>query len=312
MHERFDMVQGRERVAGFSGLPGWALSDRATRNAAVDHQHLRMFVLSHLCGPFIGLVLSGFLLVLGFPTDARLGGFTALICLFWLYPVALAIGASYKVLSLASLQHLTLVIFWASHGYGGLTSPFLLWLAVVPLLTFLYSAPRLRLWMMLLVILALNSAAFAVIALFIAAPPPVDPEAIRWLAIVSLLAASAYVAMMAVYFGRVLSSRNEMAMEVAHRRATAVSLDRKQTQLRHLRAAKIASLSRLVRQCRTPVDDILDNCGAELDGGAERSASNTSDLNNIFVAAARMRRLLEAADEYCATLRDLPAAASRT
>lgn len=264
-----------------------------------DRQHVRIFVLSHMTGPFIGLALSAFLLLLGFPVDARLGGFTFLVCLFWAYPVALALGASYRVASLASLQHLVFTIFWASHGYGGLTSPFLLWLAIVPLLAFLYSAPRIRLWLTLLAMMGAATCLFAIFVEFVLPPPIGDAEALRWLALVSLLSAAAYVAMMAVYFGQLLNSRNELALDVADRRAAVSSLDRQATELRHMRAARIASLSRLARQCRAPLAEILENCRRELDGAAgDRTGSTASDLESIRTAAARLGELIDEADRF--------------
>jgi hypothetical protein len=258
-----------------------------------------MFVLSHLCGPLIGLALSAFLLMLGFPLDWRLSGFTALVCLFWAYPVALARGVSYPWLSLASLQHLTLVILWAAHGYGGLTSPFLLWLAIVPLLAFLYSAPRIRLWLILLAMLVLNTGLFAAVALWLVPPPVVPLEALRWLAALSLLSASAYVWMMAGYFGRVLNSRNEMAQEVARRRVLVAQLDRRATDLRHLRAAKAASLARLVDRCREPVGQILADSGR----GAEPDPDwSRSDLLSIEEAAKRLAAMLARIEAFTANL----------
>jgi hypothetical protein len=254
-----------------------------------DQQHLRMFVLSHLCGPLIGLALSAFLLMLGFPLDWRLGGFTALVCLFWAYPGALAMGVSYPLLSLTSLQHLTLIILWAAHGYGGLTSPFLLWLAIVPLLAFLYSAPRIRLWLILLAMLVLNTGLFAAVALWVVPPPAVPLEALRWLAGVSLLSASAYVWMMAGYFARVLNSRNEMAQEVARRRVLVAQLDRRASDLRHLRAAKAATLARLVDRCREPVGEMLAHSGREVEPDL---ASLHPDLLSIEEAAKRLAAML--------------------
>lgn len=286
-------------------LPYWAVADRVTPGPGLDQQHLRMFILSHLCGPFIGLALSAFLLLLGFPPDIRLIGFTVLVSLFWTYPAALAFGANYRALSLASLQHLTFVILWASHSYGGFSSPFLLWLAIVPLLAFLYSAPSLRLWLILLGILGLNAGLFAAFALFVLQPPPSDPDLLRWLAVLSLLSASAYVSMMAIYFGRILSSRNEMAQEVAQRRATVTALDWRATELRRMRASKIASLSRLVRHCKQPVEDMLADCGSALDSRAGgRSQSDASDLDNIRAAALRLRELIAKAEDFSTNLGD--------
>jgi len=258
-------------------------------SAGTDQQHVRMFVLSHLCGPVIGLALSGFLLMLGFPADWRLGGFTAMICVFWAYPAALALGVPYPVLSLTSLQHLTLIILWAAHGYGGLTSPFLLWLAIVPLLAFLYSAPRVRLWLILLAMLVLNTSLFAAVALWLVPPPVVPLEALRWLAALSLICASAYVWMMAGYFGRVLNSRNEMAQEVARRRALVAQLDGRATDLRHMHAAKAATLARLVDQCREPVNEMLADSRREPEPGSDGSSS---DLLSIEEAAKRLAAML--------------------
>ncbi len=121
-----------------------------------DHQHARLFLLSHTFGPFIGFAICGFLILNGFPADYRLIGFAALVGLFWAYPFALRAGAQYRLMCLASLQHLALVILWASFGYGGFTSPILLWLVIVPLLAFLYLSPSYRLWFGLLGMLTLN------------------------------------------------------------------------------------------------------------------------------------------------------------
>ena len=273
-------------------LPRWALPEGAV-GGAPDQQHVRMFAVSHLCGPFIGLALTGFLFLLGFPADIRLAGFSILVCLFWAYPVALALGARYRLLSLLSLQHLLIVIFWASYSYGGLTSPFLLWLAVVPLLASLYTAPGARLWLALLAALAIETALFAGLLLSMAAPMPIGAAAQRSHALSSLLCASAYVSMMAIYFGRVLTSRNELAMEVARRRATAVALDRRATELRQLRSARLASFSRLERQCRKPIEDMLSGCEGGIFAASASPEGTSSDLASIRTASHCLRDLLE-------------------
>jgi signal transduction histidine kinase len=262
-----------------------------------DQQHVRMFVLSHLCGPFIGLALSAVLALLGFPPDYRMIGFTALICLFWVYPLALARGANYRMLSFSSLQHLTLVILWASHGYGGLISPFLLWLAVVPLLAFLYLSPGRRLWLILVLMLAGNVAAFTGCALLVSVPPAVEEEALRWLALLSLLGASAYVSMMAIYFGRVLSSRDEMEREAARHRAVAARLDRVAIEMRQRGAAKAASVARIGRDCQAPLSDIVLSCKSMLDE-EPADGGDTSGLSSIAEAARYLGLLIEDIDQY--------------
>lgn len=293
MREQINLRLGPDRLARLFALPRWALP-KAVIGGVPDQQHVRMFAVSHFCGPLIGLSLSGFLLLLGFPPDGRLAGFSALVCLFWLYPVVLALGAPYRLLSLLSLQHLLIVIFWASQNYGGLTSPFLLWLAVVPLLAALYTAPGVRLWLALLAVLVIEIVLFGAFLMFVAPSTAITAEAQRWLALLSLLCASGYVSMMAIYFGRVLTSRNELAMEVARRRALTVTLDRRATELRQLRSARVASLSRLERQCREPIKEMLSGCEDETSVSSGSAARIYSDTESIKTATHRLRDLLDA------------------
>lgn len=261
--------------------------------------HIRMFVLSHGYGPLIGLALALFLVLLGFPIDYRLIGFAALVCLFWLYPVALRRGLHYRMLSLASLQHLTLIVLYASHGYGGLASPFLLWLAMVPLLAFLYLTPSRRLWLAMTTALAFNVAAFVAWSRFVAAPPDVGPRVLAWLAGLSLLSASIYVAMMAVHLGRILSSRNEMELEAGRHRAEVSQLERRRTVLHHVGAAKAASLGRIGRECAAPVADILASCESVLvTEAAEYQSSGASDLQSIADASRHLNELVCLIDQH--------------
>lgn len=273
------------------------------RDDGTDRQHIRLFIVSHLWGPLIGLVLSGFLLALGFPFDARLKGFAILVCLFWAYPVALQLRISYRPLSLLSIQHLTFVILWASHSYGGLVSPFLLWLAVVPLLAFLYSAPRVRLWVILVAVLGLGTATFAMLAVFVYKPPPVDPAAMQALAAVSLLSALAYVAMMAGNLGQALSNRNKMAKVVDQRTAAAATLERRSAALRRKRADRAGGLVQLAQNYRTPVETILSSCEEAIRyGSGDRQTLDASDLLSIKVAASRLVDHVDEIKRYGADL----------
>lgn len=306
MHRPLAQALNRKWYVRLVDTVGRRASANGKHEALVDGQHLRLFIVSHLCGPLIGLGLAALMYVLGFPLDGRLKGFALLVCLFWAYPAAMALGVSYRLLSLASLQHLTFVILSASHGYGGLTSPFLLWLAVVPLLAFLYSAPSLQLWAVLIAILALNACLFAAITMLVPAPA-VDAAALHGLALVSLLSACAYVSMMAGYLARVLTSRNELAQVVAQRRVAATALDRRSDELRHMRAARVASLDRLVRGCRLPVREIVNACDKVIENApAGNRSPDVSDVRSIQAAAARLADHVEAIDRYRIGLTAMP------
>jgi signal transduction histidine kinase len=214
----------------------------------------------------------------------------------------LAKGADYRQLSILSLEHLTLTTLWASHAYGGLTSPFLLWLAVVPILAFLYCAPDRRLWLVLIAMLAGNLALFAGATLLIDPMPAPSSEQVRWLAAVSLLAAFAYVSMMAVYFGRVLDSRDEMASQAERHLATAVALDQKARDLRSLGATKATSLARIVRECRSPLDEILSSSRTMLEVEArEQGEGESPDLRSIDEAARHLSEVVRSIETVLST-----------
>ena len=63
----------------------------------------------------------------------------ASITLFWLFPLLVKLfPRHYTALALLSVQNLIFAILWGSYHYGGASSPFLMWLLVVPLLAFFY------------------------------------------------------------------------------------------------------------------------------------------------------------------------------
>jgi len=93
----------------------------------------------------------------------------------------------------------------------------------------------------------------------------------------------------------VLNSRNEMAQEVARRRVLVAQLDRKATDLRHLRAAKAATLARLVHRCRQPVAEILADSSKEAESDPGRSSQ---DLLSIEQAAKRLAAMLARIDSF--------------
>jgi signal transduction histidine kinase len=262
-----------------------------------DQQHVRMFVASHFYGPFIGLAMAGFLLFLGFPLDYRIYGFVGLVCLFWIYPFALSGGASYRALCLCSLQHLALVIVWGSHGYGGLASPILLWLAVVPLLAFLYLSPTLRIWLVLAAIIALNAAGLVAVSL-IAPPPAAAPGALQWLALASVLCASIYVSLMATHFGRVLNSRVEIEQEAARQERTAAILARHTVDLRRTSADKAAIIAKVGDAAAAPLSHIIVACQSLEREAESEPGQDASDRQSIVDAARYLSEVVRDVAQY--------------
>src|SRR5688572_1885807 len=87
-------------------------------------QRARMFLLSHVCGPFLGNTIPLYLLIAGFPRDYRLSIFFGAVTAFWIAPFVLKRFGHYRSIAFVSVQNLIFVILWASYSYGGVNSPF--------------------------------------------------------------------------------------------------------------------------------------------------------------------------------------------
>src|SRR3546814_10668197 len=87
-----------------------------------SHRRARMFMLSHVFGPFLGIVIPLYLFIVGVEQDYRFWIFTASITAFWLYSFLLKFTGRYNLLDFASLQNQPLRIIWDCFSYGGLSS----------------------------------------------------------------------------------------------------------------------------------------------------------------------------------------------
>ena len=119
-------------------IPAELLAERESRQLA------RMFLISHVCGPFLGNVVPGALLFLdphpGYPVAVLAASITS----FWIFPFLLKFLGRYNLLCFLSVQNLIFCILWSCYFYGGVTSPTLPWVLTIPLLTFCYLGPSPR------------------------------------------------------------------------------------------------------------------------------------------------------------------------
>src|SRR5690348_14900126 len=125
--------------------PAWTLGStldffipRAMLVDAEQHRRARMFMLSHAFGPILGNSLPAYLFFMNIVRDYRVGVFFLSITAFWIYPFLLRSTGRYRLLAFVSVQNLACCILWACYAFGGLLSPFLPWMLIIPLLSFLY------------------------------------------------------------------------------------------------------------------------------------------------------------------------------
>src|ERR1700733_1644822 len=122
-------------------IPADIAADRDTRNRA------HVFLVSHILGPFIGSVVPITIYLLDPEPGYEVAVLAASIISFWAFPFVLRAGVPYNPLALVSIENLIFCILWSCYFYGGVTSPTLAWVLVIPLLAFFYlgSSTKLRL-----------------------------------------------------------------------------------------------------------------------------------------------------------------------
>src|SRR5258705_10645355 len=147
------MMAALDRLVDYFIPPGIA-ADRDTRNRA------HVFLVSHILGPFIGNVVPIALCVLDPAPGYEVAVLAISITSFWIFPFVLRAGAPYSPLALVSVQNLIFCILWSCYFYGGVTSPTLPWVLVIPLLAFFYLGSSASLRMIFIGMFVVNSAIF--------------------------------------------------------------------------------------------------------------------------------------------------------
>ena len=257
-------------------------------------QQARMFLISHVCGPFLGNVVPGALLFLdptpGWPTAILALSITA----FWVFPFILKFFGRYNLLAFISVQNLHFCILWSCYWYGGVTSPTLPWVLTIPLLAFFYlgNAPKLRLYA--LAQFGLNFAGFVTFYHYFPAPADDTPLlALQGLGIVSTLACAGYVTMMALFYRRILQSGVELEGEMRGHLATAAQLRRATAEAERAGAAKAEFVASMSHELRTPLNAVIGYSQMLLeDAQDENDPEAVADLEKIHKAGQHLLRLV--------------------
>ena len=259
-----------------------------------QRQRARMFLISHLCGPFIGSVVPLTLFLL----DPTPGYQTVVLAIsifsFWLFPPILRAVGRYNLLAFVSIQNLIFCILWSCWFYGGVSSPTLAWVLNIPLIAFMYLGQSRALRLVFLAQFALNFLAFATVHMLL--PKVVDDTpllALQGLGVISTLGAAGYCAMMALYYAKILASGVELETEMRGHLATAAELRSATAEAERASAAKAEFLAKMSHELRTPLNAVIGYSQMLLeDAHDEGDASSAADLERIHGAGHHLLRLV--------------------
>ena len=241
----------------FNQLVDWFIPaemefDRTMRKQA------QLFLVSHICGPFIGNSVPLAISVLDPHPGYRNWILAASISGFWIFPFLLKYLGRYNALAIVSIQNLMFCIIWSCLMLGGIQSPTVSWVLTIPLLSFFYlgSSPDIRL-LILLMFVANFTAFWSVSGTGLVEPSHIDPTAAQGLGIVSTVASAMYVAMMALFYAKALATQGELEAEMKDHAATALDLRRTAAAADHADAVKSEFLARLSSELRIPLHTVI-------------------------------------------------------
>jgi signal transduction histidine kinase len=281
------LLAALDRLVNYFIPPGIA-SDRDARNRA------HVFLVSHILGPFIGNVVPIALYVLDPTPGYEMAVLAISITAFWVFPFVLRAGVPYNPLALVSIQNLTFCILWSCYFYGGVTSPTLPWVLVIPLLAFFYLGSSKSLRLIVMIMFAANLAIFSSFYLYgyqIKNGLPV--AAMQGLGLVSTIAASLYVAMMALYYAKIQASQTELESEMRQHMATAAALRQATDEAERAGAAKAEFLAKMSHELRTPLNAVIGYSQILLeDAEDEGDSESIADLNKIHAAGQHLLKLV--------------------
>ena len=278
---------GYSRLVDFF-IPSALLFDREAANYA------RMFLISHILGPFMGMTVPLCLYILDPTPGFDIGILLLSILGFWIFPFLLRAGVRYSWLVLASILNLHFAVLWSCYFHGGSTSPTLGWVMIIPILSVFYIGGERRLKLHLLFTSGASGLVF--LAIYFLFPPGINDmsaAALRGLGAVSTVATLCYVAVMAIYFASVFDAGEELEIEVKHRRGLAVELRHAVAIANKASSAKSAFLAGMSHELRTPLNAII-GYGELLLDDADDSGNEQlrHDVRQIVHASRYLVRLI--------------------
>ena len=251
----------------------------------------RIFVISHLVGPFSAVAILGYLYRVMPEHDGVFWTLCVMCGSFWALPFALKLARDLYKPALFSFCVLTSVSVIGSFFYGGVSSPFLPWFLTAQMLGFFYLSDR---PFMVLGIIGANLAAFSVAYLTQGAFPERVPVGnLSTVGMISICAATIYNSMMAIYYAYVMVAQSALQQESKSHFETAAKLRIAKLDAENANEAKAVFLAKMSHQLRTPLNAIIGYSEILLeDTEASEQAVDAEELRSINKAGRHLLSLV--------------------
>jgi signal transduction histidine kinase len=254
-------------------------------------QGVRMFLFSHLFGPFLGHTISLSMLFIQGGADLHWWIFFLAVTAFWPMALVLRWTGRYVPLALLSIENLMFCIFWGCYSYGGINSPILPWLVTVPLLAFFY-LPKRSTRIIVGLQIGCNLLVFYAIYATVGFPASVEMNGLVALGMVSTFCAGVYVSMMALYYASIVSSQAELEQEVKRHKETELRLRAATAQIEQAMQAKSEFLAKMSHELRNPLNSIIGYSEVLIEGLDPANQQKLKDLMSIRRAGDRLLELI--------------------
>lgn len=242
----------------------------------------RLFVFTHLFGPFIAQPMGIYLYFISPELSAPLMVMVFGIYSFALLPFVLKWTGNMNLSALLSYQGLASASLFGTFFYGGFSSPFLPWLIVSLLLGFFYLSKK----PFLVIGLFATDLAIFITVLFAYGLPNLLPAAdLRFIGWLSLISSTVYMTWMALYYARMIALKSELQIEAERYRSTLSELEQARSTAEKINRHRSLFFSKMSHELRTPLNVIigyseilLEDC-EQSDSHREQSAQDLARIN---------------------------------
>ena len=293
-------------LAMFNNVRQWSLSGlldyfipQEMQVDPVSHRRARMFMLSHVFGPILGNSLPAYLYVMNIARDYRVTVFFFSILAFWIYPFVLRWTGRYQALAFLSVQNLIFCALWACYAFGGLSSPFIPWILIFPLLAFLYLPTTGWVRNVLLIQIFGSVTVFMAFLLSGHEIPYINMDDMQVIGMVSMASVAIYFAMMSLYFARMYLDQRNFARELNSLISTSDNVRNLTTSAKQASAAKANFVASMSHELRTPLNAIIGYSHLLIEEAMdENDQESLTDLKKVHQSGSDLLRLIDDILDY--------------